>query len=167
MIWVSLLAGDIPAERLVRNMDFQVYMKMYCQGIKFGCPNAALLGIRASDLVHPSITLPDGTKYTYVYFISCQGEVTKKGTGQQALNKYDYTCKPDLSCAELHAKIEKSKGHAVRYGRMRAADARHFPACQNTVHTAISASHHTYTSCIRSKLSVFPFSLCLSALGQY
>ena len=119
MTWVSLLAGDIPAERLARNMN--AYLKMYCQGIKFGCPNAALLGICAGDLVHPSIILPDSTKYTYVYFISCQGEVTKKGTRQQALNQYGYTCTPDLSCAKLHAKIEKSEGHAVQYGRMQAA----------------------------------------------
>ena len=107
----------------MRKLDLHVYIKMYCQGIKFGCPDAALLGIRVCDLVHPSIILADGNKYTYVYFISCQGKVTKKGTGQQALNKYDCTCAQDLSCAELHAKIEKSKGHAVWYGRMRAADA--------------------------------------------
>ena len=113
MTWVSLLAGDIPAECLVRNMNFQVYLKMYCQGIRFACPNAALLGIRASDLVHPSITLPDGTKYTYVYFIICRGEVTKKGTGQQTLNQYDDTCAPDLSCTASHVLIEKSQGHAA------------------------------------------------------
>ena len=52
-----MLAGDIPAECLVRNMNFQVYLKMYCQGTKFGCPDAALLGICAIDLIHPSTVL--------------------------------------------------------------------------------------------------------------
>ena len=106
------LFACIPAERLVRNTNFQVYLKMYCQGIKFGCPNAALLGIRACGLVHPNITLPDGTKYTYVYFISCQREVTKKGTGQLALNMpvcqlHAGTPKPldciSISVLQLHA----------------------------------------------------------------
>ena len=67
MTWVSLLAGDIPAKRLVRNKNFQVYLKRHRLGIKFGCPNAALLGIGASHLVHPSTILPDSTKYTYMY----------------------------------------------------------------------------------------------------
>ena len=49
--------------------------------------------------------------------------MTKKGTGQQALNQYDYSRAPDYPCAESHAHIEKSDSHAVWYGRMRVADA--------------------------------------------
>ena len=117
------LAGDITAEKLVEKKDFQVYLKMYCQAIKNGCRNAAWLGIRANDLVYPNVTLPDATEYTYVYLISCQGEVTKNARGSSVLVKVDMAVAPDLSCCEKHARIERHKGHAIRDGRMLAADA--------------------------------------------
>lgn len=107
------LAGDITAEKLVEKKDFQVYLKMYCQAIKNGCRNAAWLGIRANDLVYPNVTLPDGTEYTYVYVISCQGEVTKNARGSSVLVKVDMAVAPDLSCCEKHASIERHKGHLL------------------------------------------------------
>ena len=94
---------------------------MYCQAVKYGCPNAGFLGIRASDLAHPNVTLSDDTKYTEVYFISSQGEATKNARGSSVLFKVHMALAPDVSCLDKHASIERKQGCDVR--RMRIPDA--------------------------------------------
>ena len=120
LVWC---VGDKSAAYLVQKQDFQVYMNLYCQAIYNGCPNAGRLGIRASDLAFPNISLPDGTQYTYMYLVSCQGAVTKSARGSHILVGQQLAQSPSMSCAEKHAIINQTKGYTVRYGRLRRADA--------------------------------------------
>lgn len=115
--------GEQTAGYLVQKQDFQVWMQLSCQAIQNGGPNSGCLGIRASDLAFPNITLPHGTEYTYVYIISCQGTVTTDATGSRVLLDYQLAQSPEVSCAEMHALIAQQNDYLIRYGGLHRANA--------------------------------------------
>ena len=124
------IAGDIAADLLTSTPDFQVYLQLYCQAVKQGCTSAAYIGIRASDIAFPSVTLPDGTEYNYIYLVSCSGKVGRNAAGTAMLQCIDMAAAPMPSCAEKHASINAQLGFELRYGIVRAADVEQYKQVQ-------------------------------------